>query len=383
MTEVRAAAFCLLLSAFCSFSVPRGFSESINDKKIDEKEEARKEVEDRTRTQVLNYFLGHPTDTAGVKAPVAIELYNEAVEFYQKKEFDLAKETLEDALGYDPSNPFAHELLGDIHYYEQDLPGAEEHYETAYHLHPRADLKEKLLKLQKERPVESGLVTYQDEHFTIKYAGEDKGIEGFELRELLRNSYREVGQDLGYFFKHKVVVLLYNEKEFRELSGAPHWSSGLYDGKIRLPAYRSGFTDTEIKKVVRHELTHAFVGEISRGLCPVWLNEGLAEFEESKAEAPDMKVFQAAVRTNTLFPFSDLFAKARLNEVKDPLEVQLFYEESYQIVRYLIGRYGMFQIKKMLELFAQGKDSLEVVETVLKFSPLELEKRWKETLTVI
>ena len=192
-----------------------------------------------------------------------------------------------------------------------------------------------------------------------------------------------MGQDLGYFFKHKVVVLLYNEKEFRELSGAPHWSSGLYDGKIRLPAYRTGFTETEIRKVIRHELTHAFVGEISRGLCPVWLNEGLAEFEESKAELPDLKVFHAAVRTNTLFPFSDLFVKARLNEVKDPLEVQLFYEESYQIVRYLIERYGMFQIKKMLELFAQGKDSLEVLETVLKLSPLELEKRWKESLSVI
>ncbi len=349
--------------------------------KSDEKEAARKNVEDRTRTNVMNYFLGNPTDSSGVKGPAAIELYNDAVEFYQKKEFDLAKLALQDSLNYDSSNPFAHELLGDIHYFEQDLQGAEKNYEAAYKLNPRKDVKEKLLKLQKESLVEAGLATYQEEHFIIKYAGEDKGIEGFELRELLRNNYREVGQDLGYFFKHKVVVILYDEKKFRELSGAPHWSSGLYDGKIRLPAYRAGFSETEIKKVMRHELTHTFVGELSRGLCPIWLNEGLAEWEEAKVEAPDLKVFRAAVKINTLFSLSTLFSKSKLAETKDPLEVQLFYEQSYQLVRYLIDRYGIFYIKRMLELFAQGKDSLEVIETVFKISPLELEKQWKQSLT--
>ena len=349
--------------------------------KADEKEAARKEVEERTRTQVMKYFLGGSRETEGVSAPVAIELYNDAVEFYQKKEFDLAKQALQDALNYDARNPFAFELLGDIHYYEQNLPEAEKDYESAYRLRPRQDLKEKIMKVQKEKPVESGLTTYREEHFIIKYAGEDKGLEGFELREMLRNAYREVGQDFGYFFKHKVVVLLYDDKEFRDLSGAPHWSSGLYDGKIRLPAYKKGFTDTEIKKVTRHELTHAFVGEISQGLCPVWLNEGLAEYEEAKVQAPDEKVFQAAVKTKTLFPLPELFSQTKLAEVKDPLEVQLFYEQSYHIVQYLMNRHGMFPIKKMLELYAKGKDTPEVFEEALKVSPLEFERQWKQSLS--
>lgn len=366
----------LLLSFFFLLLVQTGFAVE----KSDEKEAARKEVEDRTRAHVMNYFLGNPMDSSGVQGPAAIELYNDAVEFYQKKEFELAKLALHDSLGYDKSNPFAFELLGDIHYFEQNLPEAQKNYESAYKLNPRKDLKEKLEKLQRERPVEAGLVTYQEEHFIIKYAGEDKGMEGFELRELLRNNYREVGQDLGYFFKHKVVVLLYDEKKFRELSGAPHWSSGLYDGKIRLPAYRAGFSETEIKKVMRHELTHAFVGEISRGFCPIWLNEGLAEWEEAKVGPPDLKVFRAAVKINGLFPLSTLFSKTKLAETKDPLEVQLFYEQSYQLVRYLIDRYGMFYIKRMLELYAHGKDNLEVIETVFKVSPLELEKQWKQNL---
>lgn len=362
---------------------PVGFSKEAKESEdLDERAQAAQALETRGRTEILNYFLGRPQDASGMKVPIAIDLYNQAVEFYEKREFELARQALGDSLGYDPKNPFAHELLGDIAYYEQKMDEALEHYEAAFRLRARSDLKEKILKIQKEKKVEAGLKTYQEEHFIIKYRGEEQGIEGFELRETLRNYFREVGQDLGFFFKHKVVVLLYDEKEFREISEAPHWSSGVYDGKIRLPAYQRGFSLKEIQKIIRHEVTHAFVVEMSRGKCPAWLNEGLAEYEEAKVVAPEERVFRAAIKTNALLPLSSLFDQKRLLEVKDPLEAQLFYVESYQLVNYLVKRYGMFPIKKMLEIFAQGKDSFEAVQAVLKISPLELEKQWKENLKI-
>ena len=366
-----------LFLALLGMGIDCGFSGEA----AEEGEAARGDVEARGRTQILSYFLGNPKDASGLKTPISIDRYNQGVEFYQKKEYELARQALEEAISHDSRNHLALELLGDIDYYEQKLGEAKSHYEAAFRLKPRRDLKKKIEKVEKEKSVEAGLATYREEHFLIKYAGEDRGLEGFELRELLRTTYREVGQDLGYFFKHKVVVLLYDEEEFRELSGAPHWSSGVYDGKIRLPAYRKGLTLTEIQKVMRHELTHAFVVEMSRGLCPAWLNEGLAEYEEAKVEAPDLRIMRAAIKTNTLYPLSTLFAKTGLVEVMDPLEVQLFYVEAYAVVKYIAERYSMFHVKKMLELFRQGKDSFEVVQEVLKISPLELENRWKESLT--
>lgn len=350
------------------------------DEKRSEREETIKDLEARGRTEILSYFYGEPKDASGLKLPLAIDLYNQAVEFFQMKEYALAREALEDSLRYDPKNPLAHELLGDIAYYEQKLDEALGHYQAALRLKTGQALKEKMERVQKEKKLESGFATYGEEHFLIKYKGEDRGIEGFELRELLRNSYRAVGQDLGYFFKHKVVVLLYDEAEFRALEGIPHWSSGVYDGKIRVPAYQKGFTLKEIEKIMRHEVTHAFVVEISRGRCPAWLNEGLAEYEEAKVEKPDLKVFRAAVRTGTLFPLLAVLTQEELLKMKEPLEVQLFYEESHQLVNYLVERYGMFRVKQMLEGFAQGKDSFQGIQEVLKISPLELEKRWKETL---
>ena len=369
----------LVLFLLFSWIGTLGFANE-SEKPESERERAAKIIETRGRAEVLGYFLGKPKDASAVGVPIAIDLYNEAVTYYQKKEYELARLALEDSLRYDAKNPFSHELLGDVSYFEQKLDEALPHYEAAFRLRADSDLKEKIERVRKEKKVEAGLATVREEHFIIKYRGEEKKLEGFELREFLRNSFREVGQDFGYFFKHKVPVLLYDEKEFRELNEVPHWSSGVYDGKIRLPAYQKGFTLKEIQKIMRHELTHAFVAEISRGQCPAWLNEGIAEYEEEKVEAPNLRVFRAAIKTNALFPIADLLDRGKILEIKDPLEAEVFYQQSHQFVKYLVARYGMFQVKKMLELFGEGKDSLEVIETVLRVSPLELEKRWKETL---
>lgn len=369
------AALILFLFGF-SFSL--AWAEKTQDS---DREAARESVEKRGRVEILRYFLGDPKG-GGLNVPVAIELYNQGVEFYEKREFALAREALQDSLARDPKNPLAHELLGDIAYNEQKLDEAHGHYAAALGLKSTQSVKDKLVKVERERKVESKLVTQQEEHFLIKYRGEERGLEGFELQEFLRTAYREVGQDFGYFFRQKVVVLLYDGEEFRSLIDLPHWSTGLYDGKIRLPAYQKGFTPKEIQKIMRHELTHAFISEMSRGKCPAWLNEGLAEYEEAKVVPLDPTVFQAAVKTNTLFSLVTLLARENLTQVTDPLEVSLFYQQAYHLVDYLVKQYGMFRIKKMIELFGQGKDSFEVIEEVIKISPVELEKRWKESLAV-
>lgn len=371
--------FLSILIVFSLWMMPSGISKTEKESET-ERQAAIKALEARTLTEMKSFFLGSGKEVSGVEIPIALDLYNQAVEFYEKREYDLAREALQDSLRYDDKNPFAHELLGDIAYYQQRMEEALEHYEAAYRVKMRQDLKAKIGKIQKEKSIDSGLATYEEEHFIIKYRGESAGLRGAELKDFLRNSFREIGQDMGYFFRHQIVVLLYDEKDFRALSDVPHWSSGVYDGKIRLPAYRQGVPIQEVRRIIRHEMTHAFVGAISRGKCPAWLNEGLAEFEEAKVSVPDSRVFHAAIRSKSLFPLAELFDRKRILEIKDPLEAELFYQEAHQLVNYLVGRYGMFKIKQMLEAFGRGKDSLEVVEEVLKLSPLELEKRWRKTL---
>ena len=338
-------------------------------------------IERRQKVQLMSFFLKDPKDAVLPQTPLAIELYNEAVGYFQKQEYDLARQVLKDSLAQDNKNFFAYELLGDIDYLQQNLADAKANYEIAYNLQPTPELKKKLEKIQTEAPVEKKLATYAEEHFLIKYYNEKEKIVGFELRELLRTTYRNISQDFGYYFRHQVVVLLYDEEDFKKLTNLPHWVGGVYDGKVRMPMKRVGFGEDDLKAVTAHEMTHAFVAAMSEGKAPAWINEGLAQYEENKVREIDLLVFRSAVKTNTLLSLDQLLSHRVAVSEEDPLLVSLFYQESFHLARYLAGRYHLFALKQILAAFGKGKNSEEALEEVLHISTDRLEKEWRATFS--
>ncbi|MDP3919555.1 MAG: peptidase MA family metallohydrolase [Candidatus Omnitrophota bacterium] len=363
--------FFLMFSLMITTSA--GFAE-------DEKSSAAKALERRQKVQLMSFFHQDPKQAKLPTAPMAIELFNQAVEFYQQQEYELALEVLRDSLHYDDQNALAYELIGDIYYLQQKLADAKENYQIAFALRPQADLKAKIEKLRAEATVERGLATYREKHFIIKYRGEDMRFEGYELRELLRQTYRDLSKTLGYYFNHKVVVVLYDQKEFAEITRLPHWAAGVYDGKVRMPIYKQGFQEIDLKALTVHEVTHAFVAGMSSRRAPAWVNEGLAEYFERQVQPGDDLVLKAAIKTNTLIAVDKLMLPGITGSLNDPLLITLFYDQSYSLVRYMIDRYGLFRMKKLLEEFGKGSNSDEALRKVLRISPLKLEAEWKETL---
>jgi hypothetical protein len=75
-------------------------------------------------------------------------------------------------------------------------------------------------------------------------------------------------------------------QSYYDATGAPAWSGGQYDGfdgRVRLPI--GGLTSSltaELDDILLHELTHAFVADISRGIAPREIHEGLAQLMEGK-----------------------------------------------------------------------------------------------------
>lgn len=356
-----------------ALSLPPGFAAE------KEKSQAEEILERRQKVQLKGFFLKDAENAQLPEAPMAVTLYNQAVEFYQHQEYDLARGALRDALQLDSSNAFIYELLGDIDNLQEKLPAAKKNYEIAYNLNPRQEIKDKLEKLGKEQKVVKNLATYQEEHFVIKYAKEQEKDKGFELRELLRTTYKNLASDFGHYFNRQVVVLLYDEADFKELSDLPHWATGVYDGKVRMPINREGFTDQDLSALTAHEVTHAFVAGMAADRAPAWINEGLAEYQENKIKPIDMIVFDSAITTHALIPLIELMRQDATSNIKDPLLANLFYQEAFHLVSYLIGRYGMFMVKQMLQDYAKGKDSEEIIESKLRISSERLEKEWKAT----
>lgn len=334
----------------------------------------------RQKVEILGFFLKDPGKARVPTTPIAVQMFNDAVEFYEKKEYDLASEALKDSLEYDPRNQLAYELLGDISYLQQRLAEAKEYYKKAYELGANSRLRDKLSKLREEASVERGMSTYRERHFIVKYKRDNKMYDGFDLRELLRETYRDISKDMGHYLNHQVVVLLYDREEFQQLTSLPHWAAGVYDGKIRMPAYQKNFKDRDLRALTAHEVTHVFVASLSNGRAPAWINEGLAEYQEDKVRRDDRLVLRSALKTGSLLPMDVLLTNGGATSLGDPLQVSLFYDQSFSLVSYLVERYGMFRVKKMLESFGKGKDSHDAIRSVLKISPEMLEKDWLASL---
>lgn len=344
----------------------------------DERERSVESFEQLQKVELEKYYYGGATNGEIPKTPMAIEMYNQAVLFFEQGEYSMAKEAALESLQLEARNPMALELLGEIANLKQDFAAAREYYKKSYLLSASPRVREKLEKLSKEELIENKLDTYEDEHFTIKYQRDDPRYEGYEIRNILRDSYRAVSQDLGFYINNKIVVLFYEADEFRYITAQPHYIGGVYDGKIRLPAYRKGFNEQDLKATVTHEMTHAFVSYLSNLRAPAWIQEGLAEYEENKVRPADLSALKAAVKAKTLMPIEQFFL-LNINSNLQPKELELFYQRAFSFTSYLVKRFGMYRIKEILRQFGKGDDSFAAIEEVLKISPERLEKTWLAT----
>jgi tetratricopeptide (TPR) repeat protein len=309
------------------------------------------------------------------KKQVAGGLVQKGFEYFQRREYKLARESLVESLQYKGDIPAVYQMLGEIAYQEQDLKKAKMYLEQAFALQPDASLKEKLEQIEKELPVEENLDRYTAEHFIIRYNEEIKTYGGgFEIREYLRDAYESIGKDLGTFLRGKVVVILYDEEEYYRLSRGPTWAAGHFDGKIRLPAYRRKMTLQDLKATLWHELTHAFVQDLSKGRCPLWVHEGLAKYEENRVRPAKLTELKKVLRDQKFLSMTQL--EQGLSEFSSASEVGLFYEQAFSVVRFMVARYRMYKVKKILEGLGSGNSWETALKEHLFLTPANLEKQW-------
>lgn len=346
----------------------------------DADQSAREQIHERQRTEIESFLLRDSGQAQVPQTPMAIELYNEAVGYYKKREFEMAKMALTEAMSYDPRNPLIPQLLGEIYYAEYDLKKAKDYFTKSYLLRPDPEVRDRIEKINREAPLETNLKTKTTEKFILKYQGEAE-LAGEAIQEKLEKIYTVLSGDFGHAFRQPVVVVLYDREAFSKIMEVPHWIGGFYDGKVRIPAYQTGMAEKDLNRIMIHEMTHAFVAEMAARRAPAWINEGLAEYQEEQFGEQDRIVLQAALKTGSLLPLDQLMLESKLASEQDPLYAGLFYDQSYSLVRYIVKQKGMFTVKEMLQAFAKGKNSDEVIQEILKIPVNQLEQEWKQSLS--
>ena len=301
----------------------------------------------------------------------------QAAEFFHNGDYELSIDELQESIVLDKQNISSFVLLGQVYYQMQELSLAESSWEKALKHDPEnKDLKQKLDRLRKEIKVENGLKHLDADHFDIRFDEDIIDSEAYDIRGYLREAYRGIGKNLNYYPPHKIPIIFYSEEDFRKLRQTPEWIKGIYDGKIRLPAKKGQLLTSEFKKIIWHEYTHAIVFYLTDGRCPVWFNEGLAVYEESKVMPPNLKLLQTAVSQNRLIPLNEL--NSIFSESKDLSRLTLAYLEAYTFIEYLLDRWNMYVIKSILEGLKQGKTIEDALSRETYLKPAQLEDNWRQ-----
>lgn len=301
----------------------------------------------------------------------AMELYPEAVTYgllrgicnYNLKKYDVARYELEQARAKDPQSAEILYYLGLVQYETENRQQAMELWEQALKLQPgRKELLDILAKSRKETSVEGRMDRGHSSRFDLTY---DPGVDtGFALAilDVLESAANQIGAELGYFPEARVPVAIYKRDDFKTVTDSPDWSGGFYDGKIRLPFGSLTEITPVMRGVLYHEYTHVIIFELTRGNCPTWLNEGIAEMFGRMQYNRPMAEFGRAARKNGFADFRKLEGSFG---GMGTAEASLAYQQSYALVNYMVTTFGWHRIKQILIALGNGTDLSVAISTSL------------------
>jgi hypothetical protein len=215
-------------------------------------------------------------------------------------------------------------------------------------------------------------------HFILRY---DKKTSDYQLGEqilaVLEEQYRHLNNTLVSRAPETVAVILYPDQVFFDITRAPGWSGGVFDGKIRIPIRGLASVTPELKAALIHELTHCFMLALPGRGGPTWFLEGVAQIQEGKSAAAKKKSLAQLKQANRLTPLR-ILSGSFLNLREDAVE--LAYVESLSAVEFLIARFGRSALRELLDRMAQNYNFENAFSTVLQRSVADFEAAWHQDL---
>lgn len=271
-----------------------------------------------------------------------------------------------------PQSPDLHVLLGSAFYGMENLDQAIAEWNKALAIKDNPRVRDAVAKAERERSTTGSYMELRSEHFLLRYEGREVEALSAEVLRTLEVDFRDLRLELDFSPSETIVVLLYPDQAFRDIARSPSWVGAVNDGKIRIPVSGLSSMTPDLARVLRHELTHSFIRQITLGRCPTWFNEGLAQLQEGATTAALGTPLARAFANGDLPSFSALEAPF-VN--LPPEQVGLAYAKSLAALEYLRETYGMVEIRRLIKMMPSNPDlnSLLQDEIRLNYSGFEQE----------
>jgi tetratricopeptide (TPR) repeat protein len=254
-----------------------------------------------------------------------------------------------------PNSPDAYTVLGYAQQACDRTKDAVASWKHSLELRPDANVEQYLAKAQREQTAETDFAQRESSHFVLHYEGKQTS-EAFreQILTALESDYDDLQRDLGAPPRDNILVTVYTEQAFFDVTRAPSWTGALNDGKLRIPVSGLSSLTPELARVLKHELAHSFINNLSAGRCPPWLNEGIAQLLEPKSLGGDGRQLSELFKAQRNIPLNVLEGSfMRFSGT----EAYLAYAESLAAVSYINDTYGMSDIQRILQNLSQGSST--------------------------
>ena len=227
------------------------------------------------------------------------------------------------------------------------------------------------------------------EHFLV-YFRSDRDF----ARKVLNKAeyyYKRIARDLGYerycnfwLWENRAKIYIYPDREsFLKESKQPSWSGGMADYTHKKILSFKG-SKVFLNKILPHEMTHLIFRDYIgfKGEVPLWLDEGVAMWEEEGKRQEAQRAVKILLRRGLLLNLNTL-TDLDVRRVKDEKLVHIFYTEAISLVGFMIKRYGADNFVDFCRQLRDGKSVDEALSSAYPSSISglkELEKEWLEYL---
>lgn len=228
-------------------------------------------------------------------------------------------------------------------------------------------------------------------HFVIRYApGPDVAIA--ELAgEVLDRVWQTVGEDVGLSPRDPIRVEILESPtdlaKLSPLSEAEIETTGTIAlskyNKLMVVSPRATLFGYPWMDTLAHEYTHLMVSRISHDTAPVWLQEGIARFEQTRWRRPpevvltatEQTLLTAALRKGRLISFDEMHPS--IAKLPSQEAAALAYAEVYTLLGWMQSKVGYKGIRDALVLQRDGKSARRAVSDALGLPWPAVDKQWR------
>jgi hypothetical protein len=299
-------------------------------------------------------------------------LLNLAVLYLHQSQFTSALDPLERARRISPDSPDVAKLTGWAYYGQNKMDLAVAEWSRAEKLRPDAEVEHALEKAERDKAEEESYREGETAHFDLKYNGSATPDLARGIMRVLEEDFRDLESQLDFTPPDPIGVILYTGESFADITRAPSWVGALNDGRMRIPVQGLTAVTPELARVLKHELTHSFIGQKTHNRAPTWLQEGVAQYMEGRRSTAAAGALLNAASQGELPPLANLEGSWM---GLGGGEASFAYAWSLAVVESIIQTGGMTDITHLLNSIATAPNTEAALRETLHNDYADLQQQ--------